>query len=137
VLGQACIERQRVWASPLALWQDTAAKNPASFTAAHGLAGALEDVGRCGEAEAAVRAALRLCGGTRGDAWATLAVVLDCQGRPAEADAALAKALELDPRLADPARRVAALALEADTAEALLKLLSRQNPPPSPPENSR
>jgi protein O-mannosyl-transferase len=133
VLGQACIERQRVWASPLALWQDTAAKNPASFTAAHGLAGALEDAGRCGEAEAAVQAALRLCGGTRGEAWATLAIVLDCQGRSAEADAALAKALELDPRLADPAKRVAALALEADDAETLVRLLQRQGRPSPPP----
>ena len=133
VLGQACIERQRVWSSPIALWQDTAAKNPASFTAAHGLAGALEDAGRCDEAEAAVRAALRLCNGGRGDVWATLAMVLDCQGRAAEADEALAKALKLDPRLADPAQRVAALALEADDAETLIRLLRRQDRPPPPP----
>jgi hypothetical protein len=137
VLGQACIERQRVWASPLALWQDTAAKNPASYTAAQGLAGALEDAGRCVEAEAAAHAALRLCDGGRGECWAALALALDCQGRPAEADAALAKALEIEPRLGDPLQRVAVLALEVDTAEALLKLLSRQTPPPSPPGNPR
>jgi Flp pilus assembly protein TadD len=59
--------------------------------------------------------------------------VLDCQGRSAEADAALAKALELDPRLADPAKRVAALALEADDAETLVRLLQRQGRPSPPP----
>jgi hypothetical protein len=137
VLGLACIERQRVWSSPLALWQDTAAKDPGSLNAALGLAGALEEAGRCVEAEAAAHAALRICDGARGECWATLALALDCQGRPAEADTALAKALEIDPRLRDPRQRVAVLALEADTAEALLKLLSRQTPPPSPPENPR
>jgi tetratricopeptide (TPR) repeat protein len=133
VLGLACMERQRVWSSQLALWQDTATKNPASFTAAHGLAGALEDAGRCGAAEVAARMALQLSGSSRGEAWASLALVLDCQGRTADADEALAKAIELDPRLENPAQRVAALALERQEAEALARLLERRGRPSPPP----
>jgi hypothetical protein len=133
VLGLACIERQRVWSSQLALWQDTVVKNPASFTAAQGLAGALENAGRCVEAEVAARAAIQLSGSSRGEAWATLALVLDCQGRTADADEALAKALERDPRLENPAQRVAALALEPEEAEAIARLLERRGRPAPPP----
>lgn len=133
VLGLACMERQRVWSSQLALWRDTAAKNPASFTAAQGLAGALEDAGRCVEAEVAARAAIQLSGSSRGEAWATLALVLDCQGRTADADEALGKALALDPRLENPAQRMAALALEREEAEAIARLLERRARPAPPP----
>jgi tetratricopeptide (TPR) repeat protein len=133
VLGLACVERQRVWSSQLALWHDTARRNPASFAAAHGLAAALHEAGRCGEAEIPARMALRLSGSSRGEPWVTLALVLDCQGRTAEADEAVGEALELDPRLADPAGRVAVLALERTEAEALARLLRRRDRPSPPP----
>jgi hypothetical protein len=44
----------------------------------------------------------------------------------------LEKALELDPRLADPPARVAALALDKATAAALVDLLRRLQPPAAP-----
>ena len=128
-LGKACIARQAVWASPVALWEDTYRKNPAAFTAASGLGDALRTVGRLAEAEQATRIALRLSDARRGDTWATLALILDAQGRTAEAESALAKALEMDPRLGDPPSRVRALAMEQDFAVALGRLLERRARP--------
>jgi tetratricopeptide (TPR) repeat protein len=125
VLALAAMQRQRVWHDPVALWQDAARKNPAAFTPASGLGDALREVGRLREAEAATRGALQLCDGKRGDAWATLALILDKQGRTAEATEALAKALEVDPRLFDPPARVAVLAMDQSTADALVDMLRR------------
>ena len=127
VLGLACMERQRVWATQLTLWQDTARRNPGSYTAAQGLANALHEAGRLAEAEAAARMALQLSSGQRGEAWASLALVLDAQGRTEEADDAVAKALEVDPRLADPEARVRILAMEAAEARELRRLLDRRS----------
>ncbi|MFM8805281.1 MAG: hypothetical protein ACKOK8_15475 [Planctomycetia bacterium] len=134
LLGVASIERQRVWADSLALWDDSQRKNPASVTAAAGLGEALREAGRLAEAEAATGRAIRLADGRRGDDWATLALILDAQGHPAEAAAAVAKALEAEPRLADPDARVAALAMERGTADELKSLLERLgvSPPTGP-----
>ena len=129
LLAAATAERQRVWSRSLALWEDTARRNPASFTAVHGLADALRRAGRLPEAERAAREAIRLSGERRGDAFVTLAFVLDEGGHAAAAQAALSQALELDPRLADPAGRVAALALERSEADRLADLLSRRPTP--------
>jgi tetratricopeptide (TPR) repeat protein len=126
-LGLACMERQRIWATQLALWQDTAARNPGSYTAAQGLAGALREADRLAEAEAAARGALQLSSGQRGEAWASLALVLDAQGRTTEADEAVAKAVEVDPRLEDPEARVRILAMEAAEARELRRLLDRRS----------
>ncbi|MFM8436469.1 MAG: hypothetical protein ACKOBP_14230, partial [Planctomycetia bacterium] len=83
LLGYGCVERQKVWANPLALWEDTFRKDPVAYTAASGLAEALRDVGRLPEAERAVREAIRLSDGKRGDPWAVLALILEAQGREA------------------------------------------------------
>jgi len=101
LLAAAATERQRVWSRSLTLWEDTARRNPASFTAVHALADSLRQARRLPEAEQAAREAIRLSGGQRGDAFVTLALVLDDGGQSAAAQAALARALELDPRLAD------------------------------------
>jgi protein O-mannosyl-transferase len=127
LLGLATTERQRVWASSLALWDDTVRKNPVAYTAASGLGEALREAGRLPEAEQAIREAIRLTDGKRGDAWATLALILDGQGRTADADAALDRAIEVDPKLADPEARVAALAMERSFADGLLKLQQRRD----------
>ncbi len=124
LLGLICIERQRVWAHSLALWDDSYRKNPTSFTNAAGLGEALREAGRLAEAEQATREAIRLSNGQRGDIWATLALILDEQGRPTEAAEAVAKAIEIDPRLTDPDARVEALAMERPMAEALKRLLA-------------
>jgi tetratricopeptide (TPR) repeat protein len=122
-LGIACIERQTVWASALALWDDSYRKNPGSFTNAMGLGEALREAGRLPEAEQFTREAIRLSNGRRGDAWATLALILDAEGRAADSAAALATALGLDPRLSDPDARVTSLAMERAMADDLKRLL--------------
>jgi len=126
LLAVGCMERQRVWAGSLALWDDTCRKNPAAATAALGLAEALLDAGRLAESEAAARRGIELSGGGHGEAWATLALVLAAQDRQAEAFTAVDKAVHVDARLADPDARVNALALERDYADALKRLLQRR-----------
>jgi len=124
LVGLVCIERQRVWASSLALWEDSYRKNPTSFTNASGLGEALREAGRLTEAEQCTREAIRLSNGQRGDIWATLALILDEQGRPAEAAAAVAQAIKIDPRLVNPDARVEALAMEQPMADAFKRLLA-------------
>jgi tetratricopeptide (TPR) repeat protein len=126
LLGMACVERQKVWATPLALWEDTFRKNPVAYTAASGLGESLREVGRLPEAERATREAIRLSDGKRGDPWLTLALILDAQGREAEAFEAAGKALEVQPSLADPEARVRALAMERQVAEEWRRLLARR-----------
>jgi tetratricopeptide (TPR) repeat protein len=124
LLGLVCIERQRVWVSSLTLWEDSFRKNPTSFTNAAGLGEALREADRLPEAEQFTREAIRLSDGQRGDVWVTLALILDAQRRPAEAAEAVTKAIAIDPRLADPDTRVAALAMERPMAEAWKRLLA-------------
>lgn len=130
VLAGASMERQKVWADPLALWSDTFQKNPAAYTAASGLAEALREAGRLPEAEAAARRAIQLSQGNRGDAWATLALILDGQRRTAEAFGALDKALDAEPKLADPDARVAIMAMERPFADDLKSLQARRKAVP-------
>jgi tetratricopeptide (TPR) repeat protein len=126
LLALGCIERQKVWATPLALWEDTFRKNPVAYTAASGLAESLREVGRLAEAERAAREAIRLSDGKRGEAWATLALVLDGQGRETEALEAAGKAVEVEPKLADTEGRVRVLAMERQVAEEWGRLLERK-----------
>jgi len=130
LLGVGCMARQKVWADQLALWTDTVRKNPVAYTAAAGFAEALREAGRLPEAEQAARRAIDLSGGDRGDPWATLALILDEQGRAADAFAALDRALAIDAKLADPDACVAALAMERPYAEALGRLLARRKAAP-------
>lgn len=126
LLGMACVERQKVWANPLGLWEDTFRKNPVAYTAASGLADSLLEVGRLPEAERTAREAIRLSDGKRGDPWVTLALILDAQGREAEAFEAVGRALEAQPSLADPEARVRALAMERQVADEWGRLLARR-----------
>jgi tetratricopeptide (TPR) repeat protein len=130
LLAAACMERQKVWANSLALWTDTFHKNPVAYTAASGLAEALREAGRLPEAEETARRAIQLSDGKRGDAWATLALILDGQGRTGEAFEALDKAVETDPKLADPDSRVAVMAMERPYADDLKSLQARRKAPP-------
>ena len=122
-LGVVCIERQTVWANSLALWDDSYRKNPGSVTSTAGLGEALREAGRLPEAEQLTSEAIRLSNGAKGDVWATLALILDEQGRAADSATALAKALELEPRLSDPEARVQSLAMDRAMAEDLKRLL--------------
>ncbi len=125
LLAVACIGRQRVWRTQLDLWADTHARNPGSFNGASGLANSLREAGRADEAVEIARRGVNLTSGKRGDAWLTLALAYDAAGRIAEADAAAAKAVEIDPRLADPDARVEALAMERAEADAVKVILAR------------
>jgi len=125
VLALACRERQRVWADSLALWSDTFAKNPGSPTAAINAAMAFSDAGRLDEAEVAAQRAILLTGGNAVSFFATLAMILDKQGRPDVAGRALKKALEL-PLMADPDELVVRLYMEPDVARRYRALLERQ-----------
>jgi len=115
-----------VWATGLALWEDTHRKNPVAYTPASGLAEALRQAGRLPEAENLAREAIRLSGEGRGEAWAGLALILDGQGREAEALEAAGKAIALNAKLADPEGRVRVLAMERSFAEAWGRLLGRR-----------
>ena len=123
--GMACVERQTVWANTVALWVDTYQKNPVSFTAASGLGEALREDGRLDGAEQATRDAIRLSGGSRGDTWATLALILDSTGRVEDAKKSLAKALEVEPKLHDPDARVQVMAMERKAADELKRLMEK------------
>ena len=126
LFAMACVERQKVWANPLALWEDTFRKNPVAYTAASGLADSLLEAGRLPEAERVAREAIRLSDGKRGDPIATLALILDAQGREADAFEAAGKALEVQPSLADPEARVRVLAMERQMAVDWGRLLARR-----------
>jgi len=126
LLGIGCTERQRVWADSLTLWTDTFQKNPVAYTAASGLAASLREAGKLPEAEEIARRAIQLTDGKQGDAWVELALILDGQGRTHDAFEALDKAVEIEPKQADPDGRVAALAMERTTADELKQLQARQ-----------
>ncbi len=125
VLGIASFERQKVWNNSIALWDDTSQKTPDSFNATMGRADALLDAGRLAEAEPAARRGIEMSQGKVGDSWATLAVILEEQGRFAAAAESLARALAVEPALADPDQRVAAAAMEKPFAQRLRRLLDR------------
>ncbi|MFM8705206.1 MAG: hypothetical protein ACKOHG_15315, partial [Planctomycetia bacterium] len=80
---------------------------------------------RLPEAERAARESIRLSEEKRGEAWATLAVILDAQGREAAAAEAVEKALATEPKLADPEGRVRVLAMERPFAEEWARLLGK------------
>ena len=85
-------QRARIWASPLALWEDTVAKSPRKFRPRFQLAYALYEENRCPEAAQSYETASRL--GPAGDEllidWA---LALDCAGRANEAIGKLRQAV--------------------------------------------
>jgi tetratricopeptide (TPR) repeat protein len=121
--------REAVWQDSLALWQDTAARNPRSDTAANNLGWALLDADRLPEAAASFERAIQLTHGVQPDPWAGFALASDAAGRPATADLAYRRALALDTRYAHPEELVRALTTEAGTA-ARLEALARRNKTP-------
>ncbi len=118
------IRRQEVWADPVALWRDTYGKNPNSPTAAGGLGEALWLQGNLEESAKLLREANRLEGGQGADTLALLAVVNQSLGFREESARYLQLALQADPRLSEPDKRVDTLALTRDEAEAIKKLLA-------------
>ena len=122
-LGVACVQRQRVWTTPVIFWEDTLRKNPASITAKIGYGESLLRVGRYEEAEQVVMNTIRATNGTIGNTWSTLALIFDKRGDAVKAGRAMAKAIQVEPRLVDPDACVAALMLDRPTADDLKRLL--------------
>jgi tetratricopeptide (TPR) repeat protein len=118
--------REPVWRDSLALWQDTAARNPFSATAANNLGWALLAVDRNQDAAASFNRAIRLTGETEADPWAGLALAADAAGQPAAADSDFDQAVKLDARYGRPEELVRALIEEPDEA-AKLEVLARRN----------
>jgi hypothetical protein len=117
--------RERVWHDSLALWQDTAAGNPYSFSAADNLGWALFDAGRYQEAAGAFTRSIKLSYGTEADPWGGLALACEAAGQRAGADLAFHRALALDARYAHPQELVRALTCEDDIAGKLEVLAGR------------
>jgi tetratricopeptide (TPR) repeat protein len=125
----ATFPRERVWHDSLALWRDTAARNPYSPTAANNLGWALLDAGLDREAAPWFQHAIDLTGSAQPDPWAGLALAAEAAGQPAAADAAFDRAAALDARYAHPDELVRALIAEPGVA-GKLELLARRNTKP-------
>jgi len=121
--------REAVWHDSLALWQDTAATNPFSFTALDNLGWALLGAERDREAAASFERAIQLARGADPDPWAGLALAQEGAGQPAAADSCFRRAAALDARYASPQELVRALVIEPDIA-GKLELLARRNTKP-------
>ena len=105
--------------------REEAAPKAHRIDATEGLCEALREDGRLDGAEQATRDAIRLSGGSRGDTWATLALILDSTGRVEDAKKSLAKALEVEPKLHDPDARVQVMAMERKAADELKRLMEK------------
>jgi tetratricopeptide (TPR) repeat protein len=77
-------QRSQVWASPLALWEDTVAKSPQKFRPRFQLAYALYEENRCPEAVQSYETASRL-GPSDDQLLIDWGLALDCAGRWSDA----------------------------------------------------
>jgi hypothetical protein len=121
--------REHVWHDSLALWKDTTARNPFSFTGANNLGWALLEANRGREAAASFSRAIRLAHGAEADPWSGLALAYAAAGQRAEAEAAYRRAVALDGRYARPEELVRALITEPDIAGKLEVLAQRNTTP--------
>ncbi|HRJ70891.1 MAG TPA: tetratricopeptide repeat protein [Terrimicrobiaceae bacterium] len=119
-------QRQPVFANSLNLWSDTLAKSPHSDTAANNLGWAQLEVKNYVPALTAFEKALNLTQGRKGDAWAGAAIAFEGLGRQADAEEALAKAIDADPVYASPERLKAALMMNQENLDILAVLLDRR-----------
>lgn len=119
-----CIQRQRVWSDPIRLWTDTLQKNPWSLAASNNLGYAQMDRGNN---EAALRAWEKTLSinPEHANAWAGAALAFEALGDSFRANAALARAVEIDPLYSNPAALRAALAMSPEQIERLKPLLKR------------
>ena len=114
-LSGLTVARNRVWASPAALWRDAARKGPTAW-AYFNLGNALREDGDCVRAIPAYKSAIRL-NPSFVPAYPDLGACLIELGRLEEARRVLTAALELDPALAATRESLAALARAQGTPE--------------------
>lgn len=88
-------QRNQAWASPVTLWQDTAAKSPKKLRPRFQLAFAYFEAGRCAEAVPEYEAASKI-GPATYELLADWATSLDCAGRPGDAVPVMKQALQLE-----------------------------------------
>jgi protein O-mannosyl-transferase len=119
VLACVTFQREKIWHDELALWRDTAQKNPFSVTAADNLGWALYDAERPTEAIEPFRRAIQISEGKHASAFGGLALAFEATGHPNDADAAWQKAVALDSLYADPPKLVTALVLTETQAQRL------------------
>jgi len=97
LLGGLTVHRNRVWATPLSLWEDSVAKSPHKARPRTAFAAALGQAGRLPEARRELEAAVRL-DPNYAPAWNNLGQLKVRMGEPAAGLDDLRRATELDPR---------------------------------------
>lgn len=121
-------QRQEVFASSLNLWRDTLRKSPASETAANNLGFAQYDAGDLEGARGTFLLLLESTQARKAEAWLGLALIAEREGRAAEAEAAMRRALALDARYARPLALVASMDLTEANAQVLDGIVRRVRP---------
>lgn len=124
-LAMLNLQRQSVFASPLALWRDTANTSPFSDTAANNLGYALLDADDFQAALDSFQRAWNLTNGKKPDAAAGAALVFEKLGNAESAEKALIEAIKLDARYAKPEQLTQALIMTSEHAMALQKITER------------
>lgn len=119
-------KRQAVFANSLNLWTDTLKNSPWSDTAANNLGYALLEKEQWPEALKAFEKALNLTSGKKANAWAGAAIVLENQGRHADAFAALEKAIAIESVYTEPDSLVRRMNVTAKQAAVLGQILRRR-----------
>jgi len=110
------LERERVWSSELALWQDTLLRNPESFAARANLPEALMLAGRLEEAKSQSEATLRTYYPNAPWVWFDYALELNQLGDRSGAARAARRAIEIKPDILDVDRMVRTLQCRRDLA---------------------
>jgi tetratricopeptide (TPR) repeat protein len=123
-LGWATVVREAVWASPLALAEDTMQKNPQSDMAWSALPEDLLTANRLPEARSWYERALHTPVQTRPWVWAGYALCLDGLGDHAQALAAARHAVALKPDIADADKMALTLQCDPDFARKFARLVA-------------
>lgn len=110
LLAAGTVVRQRVWRTPVLLWEDAASKSPGNFTAQYGLAEAYRAASDCSKASQAYRQAIAIRPNAA-DPYIGYSVCLLDQGQRTLARDQLELAMQRAPRDVSP--RVALAVVEA------------------------
>ncbi|MFV0338264.1 MAG: hypothetical protein ACK5LK_08500 [Chthoniobacterales bacterium] len=124
-LGGLSIQRQSVFSSSLALWQDTVTKSPTSYTANFNLSYALRKAGDSMAALSSLRAAQKTLKSENADILAAQAFIYEDLGKQQKAEEALRRAVSLDHRYERPDELVEALVMTQEDAATMEKILLR------------
>jgi len=95
------LQREQVWSSDVALWQDTLERNPASFPARANLPESLYNAGRISEAKEESEATLQTPYAKEPWIWVDYALELNRLGDRPGAEKAARHAIELKPDVID------------------------------------